>query len=119
MKRIIEKRRCRLARKARVRNKLRGIAERPRATIYFSNKNIIAQLIDDETGKTLVSVSTLEKGSTIKGNNREAAKKIGTELAKRAKSSGISSVVFDRNGYLYHGRVKEVADAMREKGLSL
>jgi large subunit ribosomal protein L18 len=119
MKRILEKRRRWIARKVRVRRKTHGVASKPRATVYFSNKNIIAQIIDDEAGKTLVSASTLEKGSAIKGKNREAAKKIGSELAERAKGAGISTVVFDRNGYLYHGKVKDLADAMREKGLSL
>jgi len=108
-----------LARKARIRKKIRGTAMRPRVSVHFSNKNITAQVIDDTAGKTLVSLNSLEKTSPAKGKNVEAARQIGGALADKAKAAGISSVVFDRNGKLYHGKVKVFADAMREKGLIL
>ena len=108
----------RVERHKRIRKDLSGTADRPRLNVFRSNANITAQIIDDEKGVTLVSASTLEKDLKIKnGGNVEAAKLIGAEIAKRAKKAKISKVVFDRGGYLYHGRVKALADAARENGL--
>ncbi len=105
-------------RHARVRRNLSGTAERPRLNVYRSNKNIYAQLIDDNKGTTLVSASTKDKdfGSDAT-NNVAAAAQVGTLIAKRAEDKGYKSVVFDRGGYLYHGRVKALAEAAREAGL--
>ena len=108
----------RLERHARIRKELAGTKERPRLSVFRSNANISAQIIDDEKGTTLVSASTLEKELNIKnGGNAEAAKIIGAEIAKRAKKAKITKVVFDRCGYLYHGRVQSLAEAARENGL--
>jgi len=108
----------RLARHERIRKSLSGNADRPRLSVFRSNANISAQIIDDEKGVTLVSASTLEKELKIKnGGNKEAAKIIGAEIAKRAKKAKIDKVVFDRGGYLYHGRVQALAEAARENGL--
>ena len=108
----------RLERHKRIRKTLSGTAERPRLNVFRSNANITAQIIDDEKGVTLVSASTLEKDLKIaNGGNIEAAEIIGQEIAKRAKKAKITQVVFDRGGYLYHGRVKALADAARESGL--
>ena len=105
-------------RHTRIRENLCGTAERPILSVFRSNANITAQIIDDEKGVTLVSVSTLEKDLNItNGGNVEAAKKVGAEIAKRAKKAKINQVVFDRGGYLYHGRVKALAEAARENGL--
>ena len=105
-------------RHSRIRTSLFGTAEKPRLNVFRSNANITAQIIDDEKGVTLVSVSTLEKELNIKnGGNVEAAKLVGAEIAKRAKKAKIEEVVFDRGGYLYHGRVKALAEAARENGL--
>jgi large subunit ribosomal protein L18 len=105
-------------RKQRVRRKLRAISSAPRLSVFKSNKNLHLQIIDDTLGQTLVSFSTLEKGFE-KGKNKVMAKKAGLEIAKRAKEKGIMKVVFDRGGYQYHGKVKEIADAAREGGLIL
>jgi len=108
----------RLERHKRIRKNLAGTAERPRLNVFRANANITAQIIDDAKGVTLVSASTLEKELNIKnGGNIEAAKIIGAEIAKRAKKAKIDKVVFDRGGYLYHGRVKALAEAARENGL--
>ena len=108
----------RLERHKRIRENLHGTADRPRLNVFRSNANITAQIIDDNKGITLVSASTLEKELKItNGGNVEAAKKIGDEIAKRAKNAKITKVVFDRGGYLYHGRVKALAEAARENGL--
>lgn len=108
----------RLERHKRIRENLHGTADRPRLNVFRSNANITAQIIDDDKGITLVSASTLEKELKItNGGNVEAAKKIGEEVAKRAKKAKITKVVFDRGGYLYHGRVKALAEAARENGL--
>ena len=108
----------RLERHKRIRENLHGTADRPRLNVFRSNANITAQIIDDNKGITLVSASTLEKELKItNGGNVEAAKKIGEEIAKRAKNAKITKVVFDRGGYLYHGRVKALAEAARENGL--
>ena len=102
----------------RIRKSINGNEERPRLNVFRSNANITAQIIDDEKGVTLVSASTLEKDLKItNGGNIEAAKKIGAEIANRAKNAKITKVVFDRGGYLYHGRVKALAEAARENGL--
>ena len=108
----------RVERHERIRKDLKGTSERPRLNVFRSNANITAQIIDDEKGVTLVSASTLEKELKIaNGGNVEAAKVIGAEIAKRAKKAKIKEVVFDRGGYLYHGRVKALAEAARENGL--
>ena len=108
----------RIERHKRIRKSISGNEERPRLNVFRSNANITAQIIDDEKGVTLVSASTLEKDLNIEnGGNIEAAKKIGAEIANRAKKAKITKVVFDRGGYLYHGRVKALAEAARENGL--
>ena len=101
-----------------IRRKIVGTAERPRLSVYRSLKNIFVQIIDDNTGTTLVSASTIEKNAKVQsGGNVEAAKKVGEAIAKKALEKGISNVVFDRGGYIYTGRVKALADAAREAGL--
>ena len=107
----------RLRRHRRVRGKISGTAARPRLCVYRSNKNIYAQIIDDVKGVTLVSASTLEVGFEGATGNKEAAKKVGQKLAEKALAAGIETVVFDRGGYIYHGRVSELADGAREAGL--
>ena len=107
----------RLKRHARVRGKISGTAERPRLAVYRSNAHILAQIIDDENGVTLVSASSYEKDFDGLGSNKEAARKVGNTLAARALEKGISAVVFDRGGYIYHGRVSELAEGAREGGL--
>lgn len=106
----------RLKSRARIRKKVDGDTTRPRLTVYRSGRHIYAQIIDDSNGKTLAAFSTLE--GEIKTKNLESAKKVGAELAKRALGKNIKSVVFDRSGYVFHGRVKAVADGAREAGLS-
>ena len=104
--------------KQRIRKKLRGTAEAPRLSVYRSNSEIYAQLIDDKGGKTLVAVGSIDKTlQKDKGNKTEKARLVGKMLAEKALAQGISSVVFDRNGFLYHGRVKSLADGAREGGL--
>jgi large subunit ribosomal protein L18 len=102
----------------RVRKNVSGTSERPRLAVYRSNKHIVAQVIDDGSGRTLAAASTLEKdargGAT---GNRQAATAVGRKVAERAKAAGVTKVVFDRGGFLYHGRVAAVADAAREAGL--
>ena len=106
--------------KYRIRKRLSGSGERPRMTVYRSNKQIYVQLVNDVTGETLVSASSKEKEiATKKVNKTDQAKLVGKRLAEKAKEKGIESVVFDRNGYLYHGRVKNLADAARESGLKI
>jgi len=107
----------RLRRHKRVRASISGTPERPRLNVYRSVSNIYAQIIDDVNGKTIVSASSTEKDFAQYGGNKEAAKKVGLAIAERAKDKGITAVVFDRGGYLYHGRVKELADGAREGGL--
>jgi large subunit ribosomal protein L18 len=103
----------------RIRRKLRGSTERPRLAVYRSLNHIYAQVIDDERGQTLISASTTEKDlRSGTGGNIEAAQRIGRMIAERALAAGINSVVFDRGGYLYHGRVKALTDAAREAGLN-
>ena len=101
----------------RVRNKISGTAERPRLCVHKSNTNIYVQIIDDVKGVTLVSASTLDKEIKEKHANKVAAKELGTLIAKKASSKKIKDVVFDRGGYIYHGVIKEVAEAAREGGL--
>ena len=101
----------------RVRAKISGTPECPRLSVYRSNKNISAQIIDDVVGNTIVSASTLDKEIKTKYANKEAAKEVGTLIAKRATEKNIKSIVFDRSGYIYHGVVKELAEAVREGGL--
>ena len=101
----------------RIRKKLRGSPERPRLAIFRSVAHIYAQVIDDSKGVTVVAASTSEKGSKGSGGNVAAAREIGKRVAERARERGITKVVFDRGGYLYHGRVKALADAAREAGL--
>lgn len=103
-------------RHARIRTKISGTAACPRLNVYRSNAHIHCQIIDDEAGKTLVSCSSVEL-KLENGGNVEAAKQVGTEIAKRALENNIENVVFDRGGYVYHGRVKAVAEAAREAGL--
>ncbi len=103
----------------RIRKKVRGSAARPRLAVYRSTNHIYAQVIDDENGKTLASASTVDKAFKGKtGGNVDAASAIGKLIAERAKSAGVSEVVFDRGGYVYHGRVKALIDASRESGLN-
>lgn len=108
----------RLRIKSRFKNTLVGTAERPRLSVFRSNKQIYAQLIDDENGDTIASASSLEDNKT-KGNKIEQAKLVGKEIAEKAKKAKISTVIFDRNGYLYHGRVKSLAESARENGLTI
>lgn len=112
----------RVQRHLRVRKKVSGTAERPRLDVYRSSKHIYAQVIDDEEGRTLVAASTLDKELPETGKStatRDAAKEVGRLVAKRAIEKGITQVVFDRGGYLYHGRVASLADGAREGGLVL
>ncbi|MGC9344897.1 MAG: 50S ribosomal protein L18 [Bacteroidales bacterium] len=114
-----QKRRIRI--KKRIRSKLSGTAEVPRMSVFRSNKQIYVQLIDDRDGSTLLSVGSNEKdlAESQKVNKTEQAKMVGKKLAEKALEKGISQVIFDRNGYLYHGRLKSLADAARENGLKL
>ena len=112
-----DKNKLRLKRHLRVRNHLAGTAERPRLNVFRSLAHIYAQVIDDDNGVTLVAASSLDKDFKGNGGNIEAAKAVGKAIAKKALDKGISEVVFDRGGYIYHGRVKALADAAREGGL--
>ena len=114
----IDRNEARVERHKRVRSKVQGTSNVPRLNVFRSNSNIFAQIIDDEASKTLVSASSIDKELKLEnGGNVEAATKVGELLAKRAKKAKITKVVFDRGGYLYHGRVKALADAARENGL--
>jgi len=117
MIRKIEKKEIRNRIHMRIRRKLRGTSERPRLAVFRSVAHIYAQVIDDNAGATLVSASTVDKGGKTNGGNVAAAKAIGKLVAERAKDKGIKSVVFDRGGYQYHGRIKALADAARSAGL--
>jgi large subunit ribosomal protein L18 len=103
--------------KMRIRKTVIGTTERPRVSVFRSNKEIYAQIIDDSTGKTILSSSSREKTFTVKGNKVEIATAVGKALAEKAVKAGVESVTFDRNGYLYHGRVKALAEGAREGGL--
>ncbi|HJA63275.1 MAG TPA: 50S ribosomal protein L18 [Candidatus Intestinimonas stercoravium] len=107
----------RLKRHKRVRSKVSGTPERPRLNVFRSETNIYAQIIDDVAGKTLAAASSLEKDFTCEGTKTDAAKKVGQMIAERAKAAGITTVVFDRGGYVYHGRVAALAEGAREGGL--
>lgn len=102
---------------SRIRRKLRGTAERPRLAVYFSNTNVYAQIINDDEGRTVVSASTKEKALADGKANVASAQKVGGLLAERALAANVSQVVFDRGGFKFHGKVKALADAAREKGL--
>lgn len=108
---------ARLHRHRRVRGKVSGTAQRPRLNVFRSTNHIYAQLIDDVQGVTLAAASTLDKEIAGYGGNKEAARKVGLLIAKKAADKGITEVVFDRGGYIYHGRVKELAEGAREGGL--
>jgi large subunit ribosomal protein L18 len=110
-------RQARERRHRRIRGKVAGTAERPRLAVFRSNKGIFAQLVDDESGKTLAGASWLGLPKSFKGNRIEQAAEVGKAVAAAAKKAGIESVVFDRGGYLYHGRVKALAEGAREGGL--
>ena len=107
----------RAKRQVRVRGKISGTPERPRLNVFRSNANMYAQIIDDVNGVTLVAASTLDKDFEGAAGNKEAARKVGQMVAERAKAKGIEEVVFDRGGYVYHGRVAELAEGAREAGL--
>ena len=107
----------RIKRHTRVRGKISGTAERPRLSVFRSEKNIYAQIIDDVAGKTLAAASSVEKDFGCSGSNKEGARKVGKLVAERALQKGIEEVVFDRGGYIYHGRVQELAEGAREGGL--
>ena len=117
----ISRSKTRLRRKKRVRKKIRGTTERPRLSVFRSSRHIYAQIIDDSTGKTLVASSSLSKELVSKtgkrGSNKEGAAHVGAQVAGLALKAGIKSVVFDRNGFLYHGRVKALSEAARNHGL--
>lgn len=113
----INRKATRRIRHLRVRNKISGTAECPRLCVYRSNSHLYAQLIDDVAGNTIASASTLDKEVTVKHANKEAAKEVGALIAKRAIEKNIKTVVYDRGGYIYHGVIKELADAAREAGL--
>ncbi|HIU40997.1 MAG TPA: 50S ribosomal protein L18 [Candidatus Egerieicola faecale] len=112
-----DRNKARQKRHLRVRNKIAGTADCPRLNVFRSSKHIYAQIIDDNAGVTLVSASSMEKGFEGSGSNKEAARKVGEMVGKRAVEKGIETVVFDRGGYLYHGRVQELAEGARESGL--
>lgn len=112
-----DKNKLRLKRHKRIRSRISGTAERPRLSIFRSNKNIYAQLVDDVAGVTLASASTLDKSISEDDNKVDQAKAVGKAIAAAAKAKNISTVVFDRSGYLYHGRISALADAARENGL--
>ncbi|MCC8111824.1 MAG: 50S ribosomal protein L18 [Ruminococcus sp.] len=113
----VDSKKARAKRHARVRSKISGTTQRPRLSVFRSAKHIYAQLIDDVNGVTLASASSLDKDFEGAGGNVDGAKKVGEMIAKRAQEKNITTVVFDRGGYLYHGRVKELADSARENGL--
>ena len=114
-----DKNEARLRRHRRVRGKISGTAERPRLDVFRSAKHIDCQVIDDEAGVTLASASTLEKDFEDYGGNCDAAKKVGERIAKKCLEKGITEVVYDRGGFVYHGRVKALAEGAREAGLKL
>jgi large subunit ribosomal protein L18 len=113
----INKKEIRVRIHKRIRKKVSGSPERPRLAVFRSLRHIYAQIIDDRAGRTLAAASSDEKGAEFDGGNIAGAKEVGRRIAERAKTAGINTVVFDRGGYLYHGRVKALADAAREGGL--
>lgn len=112
-----DKKASRVRRHLRVRKKVFGTPERPRLSVYRSEKNIYAQIIDDVNAVTLVAASSLDKDFSAKGGNKEGAKLVGEVVAKKALDKGVTEVVFDRGGYIYHGRVQQLAESAREAGL--
>ena len=118
MIKVIDSKKNRIKRRKRIRAKISGTAACPRLSVFRSSKHIYAQLIDDVAGKTLCSASRMEKSFEGFGGNAEAAKKVGLALADKAKAAGIVDVVFDRSGYVYHGRVAALAEGAREGGLN-
>ncbi len=114
---VVTKEQLRARRRRRIRAKVRGTAERPRIAVHRSNLGISAQLVDDDAGRTIASASWLQLKKTFKGTKSEQAAEVGKILAANAKAAGVERAVFDRGGYLYHGRVKALADAAREGGL--
>ena len=119
MVKVIDSKKSRIKRRKRIRAKISGTAACPRLSVFRSAKHIYAQIIDDEQGVTLVSASTMDKDFNGNGGNVEAAAEIGKKIAAKALEKGITEVVFDRGGYVYHGRVKALADGAREGGLKL
>ena len=118
MNKSIIKKQKRVKRHLKIRSRISGTAERPRLVVYKSLKHIYAQIVDDSIGKTIVNIASSSKEYTaIKGNKKEKAEKIGEAIAKKAIEKGIKKIVFDRNGYKYHGRVKILADSARKAGL--
>ena len=117
MVKVIDKNKSRMRRHKRVRGKISGTPECPRLNVFRSSMHIYAQIIDDVNGKTLCAASSLEKGFGMYGGNCDAAKKVGQMIAEKAKKAGITDVVFDRGGYVYHGRVAALAEGAREGGL--
>lgn len=113
----LTKRERRIRIKQRVRKHINGTAERPRLSVFRSNKEIYAQLVNDQNGVTLITASSLEKSFKKDGSKSDVAKEVGKTLAQKATENGIDSVAFDRNGYLYHGRIKALAEGAREGGL--
>ena len=114
---VVTTRQARERRHRRIRGKVAGTAERPRLAVFRSNKGIFAQLVDDESGKTIAGASWLGLPKSFKGTKTEQAEAVGKAVAEAARKAGIEAVVFDRGGYLYHGRVKALADGAREGGL--
>jgi large subunit ribosomal protein L18 len=114
----VSTRELRLRRHRRVRGKVRGTAERPRLAVFRSNRGVFAQLVDDDAGKTIAASSWVGLPKSFKGDKTEQAAEVGKRLADAGKKAGVESVVFDRGGYLYHGRVKALAEGAREGGLS-
>ena len=112
-------REARLRRHRRVRGKIRGTAERPRLAVFRSNRGVFAQLVDDDSGRTVTSASWTGLPKSFKGGKTEQAAEVGKQLAANAREAGVQTAVFDRGGYLYHGRVKALADAAREGGLTI
>jgi large subunit ribosomal protein L18 len=119
MKKIIDKTRKRLKRKASIRKKISGTAEMPRLSVYKSNRYTYVQVIDDSTGTTLAAASNLEKDQRAMGNKTANLEKLGQVIGERLKAKNITAVVFDRNGYRYHGKVKAIADGARKAGVKL
>jgi large subunit ribosomal protein L18 len=119
MKKIIDKTRKRLKRKASIRKKIAGTPQRPRLTVYKSSRYTYVQAIDDKAGQTLVAASNLEKAQRGMGNKVAALEQLGKLVAERLKAKNITAVVFDRNGYRYHGKVKAIAEGARKAGISL
>jgi large subunit ribosomal protein L18 len=119
MKKIDDTTRKRLKRKASIRKKIHGTPERPRLTVYKSNRHTYVQAIDDLAGKTVAAASNLEKGHRDIGNTTAALEKLGQLVAERLKAKSVAAVVFDRNGYRYHGKVKAIADGARKAGIAM